>query len=158
MKKFSKKLKKGFTLVELVVVIAIIAILSAASVATYFGVTTSARKSTSKSNAQQVAQLIYVEALSELDDSPINFGTAGTDGLALTYEVGSENGKFADDVKFLTSYLHDNGIEIDGNKKILTETEATPTVKTVSSLTYTESGYSYTISFANRNYTLTAAN
>ena len=34
MKKFSKKLKKGFTLVELVVVIAIIAILSAASVAT----------------------------------------------------------------------------------------------------------------------------
>lgn len=155
MKKFSKKLKKGFTLVELVVVIAIIAILSAASVATYFGVTTSARKSTSKSNAQQVAQLIYVEALSELDDSPINFGTAG---LVLTYEVGSENGKFADDVKFLTSYLHDNGIEIDGTKKILTETEATPTVKTVSSLTYTESGYSYTISFANRNYTLTAAN
>lgn len=77
MKKFSKKLKKGFTLVELVVVIAIIAILSAASVATYFGVTESARKSTSKSNAQQVAQLIYVEALSELDDSPINFGTAG---------------------------------------------------------------------------------
>ena len=65
MKKFSKKLKKGFTLVELVVVIAIIAILSAASVATYFGVTESARKSTSKSNAQQVAQLIYVEALSE---------------------------------------------------------------------------------------------
>ena len=155
MKKFSKKLKKGFTLVELVVVIAIIAILSAASVATYFGVTESARKSTSKSNAQQVAQLIYVEALSELDDSPINFGTAG---LVLTYEVGSENGKFADDVKFLTSYLHDNGIEIDGTKKILTETEATPTKKSVPSLTYTESGYSYTISFANRNYTLTAAN
>lgn len=155
MKKFSKKLKKGFTLVELVVVIAIIAILSAASVATYFGVTESARKSTSKSNAQQVAQLIYVEALSELDDSPINFGT---DGLDLTYEEGSEDGKFADDVKFLTSYLHDNGIEIDGTKKILTETEATSTVKKVSSLTYTESGYSYTIAFANRNYTLTAAN
>lgn len=155
MKKFSKKLKKGFTLVELVVVIAIIAILSAASVATYFGVTESARKSTSKSNAQQVAQLIYVEALSELDDSPINFGTAG---LVLKYEKGSEDGKFADDVKFLTSYLHDNGIEIDGTKKSLVETEATPTVKSVSSLTYTESGYSYTIAFANRNYTLTAAN
>lgn len=155
MKKFSKKLKKGFTLVELVVVIAIIAILSAASVATYFGVTTSARKSTSKSNAQQVAQLIYVEALSELDDSPINFGTAGLD---LRYEKGSEAGKFADDVKFLTSYLHDNGIEIDGTKKILVEIEATPTEKSVSSLKYTESGYSYTIAFANRNYTLTAAN
>lgn len=43
MKKLLKKAKKGFTLVELVVVIAIIAILSAASVATYFGVTESAR-------------------------------------------------------------------------------------------------------------------
>lgn len=109
MKKFSKKLKKGFTLVELVVVIAIIAILSAASVATYFGVTESARKSTSKSNAQQVAQLIYVEALSELDDSPINFGTAG---LVLKY-VGESNGGYANDNAFLAAYLAENGITVD---------------------------------------------
>lgn len=44
-KKFSKKLKKAFTLVELVIVIAIIAILTSVSVVTYFGVTNSARKS-----------------------------------------------------------------------------------------------------------------
>lgn len=44
-KKFSKKLKKAFTLVELVIVIAIIAILTSVSVATYFGVTSSAKKS-----------------------------------------------------------------------------------------------------------------
>lgn len=44
-KKFSKKLKKAFTLVELVIVIAIIAILTSISVVTYFGVTNSARKS-----------------------------------------------------------------------------------------------------------------
>lgn len=69
MKKFSKKLKKGFTLVELVVVIAIIAILSAASVATYFGVTTSARKTTGKAEAQQVMDVIRVAALDESDDS-----------------------------------------------------------------------------------------
>lgn len=42
---FSKKLKKAFTLVELVIVIAIIAILTSVSVVTYFGVTNSARKS-----------------------------------------------------------------------------------------------------------------
>lgn len=152
MKKFSKKLKKGFTLVELVVVIAIIAILSAASVATYFGVTTSARKSTSKSNAQQVAQLIYVEALSELDDSPINFGTAG---LVLKYTVG----EYANDNAFLAAYLAENGITVDEKHEL---TSAKSKVKDhtneVASLTYTESGYSYTIAFANRNYTLTAAN
>lgn len=44
-KKFSKKLKKAFTLVELVIVIAIIAILTSVSVVTYFGVTSSAKKS-----------------------------------------------------------------------------------------------------------------
>lgn len=44
-KKFSKKLKKAFALVELVIVIAIIAILTSVSVVTYFGVTNSARKS-----------------------------------------------------------------------------------------------------------------
>lgn len=152
MKKFSKKLKKGFTLVELVVVIAIIAILSAASVATYFGVTESARKSTSKSNAQQVAQLIYVEALSELDDSPINFGTAG---LVLTYTVG----EYANDNAFLAAYLAENGITVD-EKHELTSAKSKVENHTdeVASLTYTESGYSYTIAFANRNYTLTAAN
>lgn len=152
MKKFSKKLKKGFTLVELVVVIAIIAILSAASVATYFGVTESARKSTSKSNAQQVAQLIYVEALSELDDSPINFGTAG---LVLTYTVD----EYANDNAFLAAYLAENGITVD-EKHELTSAKSKVENHTdeVASLTYTESGYSYTIAFANRNYTLTAAN
>lgn len=44
-KKFSKKLKKAFALVELVIVIAIIAILTSVSVVTYFGVTSSAKKS-----------------------------------------------------------------------------------------------------------------
>lgn len=157
MKKFSKKLKKGFTLVELVVVIAIIAILSAASVATYFGVTESARKSTSKSNAQQVAQLIYVEALSELDDSLINFGTAG---LVLTYTADeSNNGGYANDNAFLAAYLAENGITVDEKHELTSaKSEVEGHTNEVASLTYTESGYSYTIAFANRNYTLTAAN
>jgi prepilin-type N-terminal cleavage/methylation domain-containing protein len=43
--KMNKKLKKGFTLVELVVVIAVIAILAAVSVGAYFGVTDSANQS-----------------------------------------------------------------------------------------------------------------
>lgn len=43
--KVNNKFKKGFTLVELVVVIAVIAILAAVSVGTYFGVTDSANDS-----------------------------------------------------------------------------------------------------------------
>ena len=43
--KLFKKAKKGFTLVELVVVIAVIAILAAVSVGAYFGVTESAKNS-----------------------------------------------------------------------------------------------------------------
>ena len=43
--KMNKKLKKGFTLVELVVVIAVIAILAGVSVGAYFGITDSANQS-----------------------------------------------------------------------------------------------------------------
>ena len=49
-------------------VIAIIAILSAASVATYFGVTESARKSNVGSTASQIGQLVYLASI-DGDDS-----------------------------------------------------------------------------------------
>lgn len=43
--RLSSKVKRGFTLIELVVVIAVIAVLAVVSVAAYFGVTDSAEKS-----------------------------------------------------------------------------------------------------------------
>lgn len=52
--KLFKKAKKGFTLVELVVVIAVIAILSAVSVGAYFGIITQARNSAAEQDASQV--------------------------------------------------------------------------------------------------------
>ena len=51
--KLFKKAKKGFTLVELVVVIAVIAILAAVSVGAYFGVTESAKNSKADQEAKQ---------------------------------------------------------------------------------------------------------
>ena len=51
--KLLKKLNKGFTLVELVVVIAVIAILSAVSVAAYTGITAKANESVALQNAKQ---------------------------------------------------------------------------------------------------------
>ena len=58
-----KKLKKGFTLVELVVVIAVIAILAAVSVGAYFGVTESANNSKLEQEAKQVYTAIQTVAL-----------------------------------------------------------------------------------------------
>ena len=59
-----KKLKKGFTLVELVVVIAVIAILAAVSVGAYFGVTESAKNS----KADQEAKAIHTSIMLVVND------------------------------------------------------------------------------------------
>ena len=58
MKNFRKNSKKGFTLVELVVVIAIIAILAAVSVAGYFGITDRARQSAANQEAAQIKTVL----------------------------------------------------------------------------------------------------
>ena len=52
--KIFKKMKKGFTLVELVVVIAVIAILAGVSVGAYFGITDSANNSKLQQEAKTV--------------------------------------------------------------------------------------------------------
>ena len=67
-----KKLKKGFTLVELVVVIAVIAILAAVSVGAYFGVTESANNSRLEQEAKQVYTAIQTVSLAPNDHSSLN--------------------------------------------------------------------------------------
>ena len=59
--RINKRLRKAFTLVELVVVIAIIAILSTVSVVTYFGITSSAKKSVDDQTITQWNQLLLLE-------------------------------------------------------------------------------------------------
>lgn len=58
-----RKFKKGFTLVELVVVIAVIAVLAAVSVGAYFGVTDSANSSDATQGKKQITDLWYVYSL-----------------------------------------------------------------------------------------------
>ena len=145
MKKFSKKLKKAFTLVELVVVIAIIAILSAASVATYFGVTTSARKTTGKAEAQQVMDVIRVAALDESDDSIK--AVQGTDSkYSLKFKNAAAEGK--GELSQLVS-LFMQLVNGTNTSTIAQVSEANDTDGTMAQLKYSTAYYSYTIDFSN---------
>ncbi len=62
LKGIKRTTKKAFTLIELVVVIAVIAILAGVSVAAYFGVTESAKKSAALQEAEQLVTLVNVVA------------------------------------------------------------------------------------------------
>ena len=70
--KLVKKAKRGFTLVELVVVIAVIAILAAVSVGAYFGVTESANKSKLEQESKQFHTAIQTVALRGNADYTLN--------------------------------------------------------------------------------------
>lgn len=64
--------KKGFTLVELVVVIAVIAILASVSVGAYFGVTNSAVESKLNSESKAILDSIRIASLDESDNFTLN--------------------------------------------------------------------------------------
>ena len=133
-----KRLKKGFTLVELVVVIAIIAILSAVSVAGYFGFTTNARKTATKQEAKDIANLILVVAADEETTGVTNDGTKVT----LTYTESSTTDA-AELVKALANA--DWAMPTDAT---LAETATTTTDKEITELKYTNNGYVCTINAA----------
>ena len=76
--KFFKKAKRGFTLVELVVVIAVIAILAAVSVGAYFGVTESANNSKLEQETKQMYTAIQTIALGTSSNQSL-----GKDGLTV---------------------------------------------------------------------------
>ena len=93
--------KKGFTIVELVIVIAVIAILSAVLIPTFSGITEKANKSA----AQQVAVNIYKEVQAEdlFNDGVQNnvFASGYTLPANAAYSVQGETITF--------SYAHTNG-------------------------------------------------
>ena len=143
--KMKKRLKKGFTLVELVVVIAIIAILSAVSVAGYFGFTTNARETATKQEAKDIANLILVVAADEETTGVTNDGTKVT--LTYTATEGSTT-----DAAELVKALANAGWTMPTDAKLteVIETGVTngATDKKITELKYTNNGYVCTINAA----------
>ena len=90
--KLFKKAKKGFTLVELVVVIAVIAILAAVSVGAYFGVTESAKTSQCTQEAKSIHTAMVLIANDpavegvDIDEEGLKLGTIEYNDTASTIE------------------------------------------------------------------------
>lgn len=87
----SNLLKKGFTLIELVVVIAVIAIIAGVSVATYYAVNNSANKSATEQNLTEIQNVYSIYNIEQADK--IN-------------ELGKEEAAY----NFISSYLPSQGI------------------------------------------------
>ena len=88
--------KKGFTLVELVVVIAVIAILAAVSVGAYFGVTNSANESKLRTEGKAVFDAVKIAAIEGKGDY-----TLESTGLTLNDGVNNKQ-KFNYELNYLT--------------------------------------------------------
>lgn len=93
-----RKMRKGFTLVELVIVIAVIAILAAVSVGAYFGVTDSANSSAADQTNKQVRDLWVMYSVGEYKDNSSVYDNA-TDFCLRYFE---ENGQGDVDINFKT--------------------------------------------------------
>lgn len=134
--KVKNKLKKAFTLIELIVVIAVIAVLAGVSVAAYFGVTESAKKSNLEAKSNQLETLFLM------------FNVENGD-----YENKLDKGYLN---KFAT-YAKDNGLEDSFRYRIinLQDEEGTPVagqVKGVVFLISEDNYYKYYVFDSDLNF------
>lgn len=89
--------KKGFTLIEMLIVIAIIAILIAISIPMVGSSLEEARKAVDRSNARSAISLATIEVLTKNINADTTWGysVAGTTG-SLTKDAAGDNGKSKD--------------------------------------------------------------
>ena len=115
-----KNNKKGFTIVELVIVIAVIAILAAVLIPTFTGVTEKAQKSAALQNAENAWKEFLGEYADKMDN-PAEFNGAIksgdyffeiTDGqLGDIIDTFATTGKYSKDFNGCTVYL---AVRLDG--------------------------------------------
>jgi len=85
--------KKGFTIVELLIVIVVIAILAAITIVSYNGISNRAKESSAQSGAQQGFSKITAYAIQNGDDYPANLAAVGIGNSGdTTYQYMVNNG------------------------------------------------------------------
>ena len=131
-----KKIKKGFTLVELLVVMAILAILSTVSVVGYLGFTEKAKQSKLETEMVQVREVVRGMLL---DGSDV---LVGETTFSMENGVVTVDGSTITDENFVAAFtdLKSLNDETVPNEFALSGTTA---------LTYTTDGYTATWTFAN---------
>ena len=131
-----KKIKKGFTLVELLVVMAILAILSTLSVVGYLGFTEKAKQSKLETEMVQVREVVRGMLL---DGSDV---LVGETTFSMENGVVTVDGSTITDENFVAAFtdLKSLNDETVPNEFALSGTTA---------LTYTTDGYTATWTFAN---------
>lgn len=110
--------KKGFTIVELVIVIAVIAILAAVMIPTFAGIVEKANESKALQEAQNKYKELYALDLAdgELD------GKEGEESMTVTdYTVTTEEGSSEPTISF--TYTADNGYTVTYNGTTWTATK-----------------------------------
>ena len=105
-----KAKKKGFTIVELVIVIAVIAILAAVLIPTFSNVVTKANKSKAMQAARNEYELYLSEHATEISDN-MNLDVVVTDG-SKTYVFKVVKGQFNADVAATTYTVASGATEL----------------------------------------------
>lgn len=147
--KMIKKIKKGFTLVELVVVIAIIAILSGVSVAVYVGVTNNAKKSVLTSEASSFGNVIRTAVAGAAEGIEVEGGytvkMANDGSLEIVYATSAASKK---DAEILTLAYNNSGNTLKDGITVYEAVEETKeTDKKVSELTFSDGSNTVIYSF-----------
>ena len=100
---------KGFSLIELLVVVAIIGILAAVGIVAYSGYTASAKVNASKSSHSTIVKFINAEKTKCDTGASTNLGVVGTDGSAATQTCKLNIGKDLADTAEATFKAHFQG-------------------------------------------------
>ena len=118
--------KKGFTIVELVIVIAVIAVLAGVMIPTFSGVLETAQKSAATQQATAAYKDAYAVVLSN-DGKITNGETADSDIFRFTWTVTEDSTTC--DVKILADKASDFGytITVDVATGVITATKAVST-------------------------------
>ena len=133
--KLVKKLRKGFTLIELVVVIAVIAILSAVAVVSYISITNKAKRSSDEQAVAQMNTILKANEVMELRSIKDVFAAFAESGLdAKNYKP------LAKDTYFFWDQDNNRIIYVDKNYTVLYPAELKGNTKTDDSHWFSLSG------------------